>query len=189
MANGMMEQPEPNGIEKLPTSAGPILGIDPGLDTTGYGLLAVNGARVRVCEAGVIRTTADESLGSRLEQIFDGMEEIIAGFQPSVVSVEQLHSSYKHPQTAILMGHARGAICLSAARAGVPIASYRPTQVKKALTGSGRADKTQMQRAIQMVLKLRKPPQPPDVADALALALCHHYSSRGVQLTEKQLRY
>ena len=155
-----------------------ILGIDPGLDTTGYGLLDVRGGKIAIREAGVIRTTPDESLGSRIEQIYDGIRELIATFHPAAMAVEQLHSTYEHPQTAILMGHARGVICLAAAQEAVPIASYRPTQVKKTLTGSGRATKDQMQRAIQTEFKLKTPPSPPDVADALAVALCHFYTTR-----------
>ena len=156
-----------------------ILGIDPGLDTTGYGLLELRDGRIAVREAGVIRTTPDESLGSRIEQIYDGVRELIATFHPVVMAVEQLHSSYEHPQTAILMGHARGVICLAAAQEGLPIASYRPTQIKKILTGSGRATKDQMQRAIQREFDLKEPPKPPDVADAMAVALCHSCVERG----------
>jgi crossover junction endodeoxyribonuclease RuvC len=164
-------------VGRVDLGSSPILGIDPGLDTTGYGLIEVDGGRLTVREAGVIRTTPDESLGSRIEQIYDGIGELIAAFGPVVMAVEQLHSTYEHPQTAILMGHARGVICLAAAQEALPIASYRPTQVKKLLTGSGRATKEQMQRAIQTQFNLREPPSPADVADALAVALCHYYSA------------
>jgi crossover junction endodeoxyribonuclease RuvC len=156
----------------------PILGIDPGLDTTGYGVLEMRDGKLAIREAGVIRTTPDESLGSRIEQIYDGIREIIETFHPAVMAVEELHSTYEHPQTAILMGHARGAICLAAAQEGLRIASYRPTQVKKLLTGSGRATKDQMQRAVQHELRLKDLPEPADVADAIAVALCHFYASR-----------
>ena len=159
-----------------------ILGIDPGLDTTGYGVLELRDGKIVVREAGVIRTTPDESLGSRIEQIYDGIREIITSFHPAAMAVEQLHSTYEHPQTAILMGHARGVICLAAAQEAVPIASYRPTQVKKLLTGSGRATKDQMQRAIQTEFRLKSLPHPPDVADALAVALCHFYTSHHREL-------
>ena len=170
-----------NPTETLSDATGlPILGIDPGLDTTGYGVLELRDGRLAIREAGVIRTTPDESLGSRLEQIFDGVRELISSFHPVVMAVEELHSTYEHPQTAILMGHARGVICLAAAQEAVPITSYRPTQVKKLLTGSGRAGKDQMQRAIQCEFRLNEPPHPPDVADALAVALCHFYTTKGV---------
>jgi crossover junction endodeoxyribonuclease RuvC len=160
----------------------PILGIDPGLDTTGYGLIEFQGGKVRLREAGVVRSTPDESLGSRIEQIYEGIREVIAGLHPAVMAVEQLHSTYEHPETAILMGHARGVICLAAAQEGLPIASYRPTQVKKMLTGSGRASKDQVQRAVQVELRLAQVPEPPDVADAIAVALCHVYSARATAL-------
>jgi len=160
------------------TPSGCILGIDPGLDTTGYGVLEVRDGRLKMREAGVIRTTPDESLGSRIEQIYDGVRELITTFHPDVLAVEHLHSSYEHPQTAILMGHARGVICLAAAQEGLPIANYRPTQVKKLLTGSGRATKDQMQRAVQREFSLDEPPSPADVADAIAVALCHYHLSR-----------
>jgi crossover junction endodeoxyribonuclease RuvC len=158
-----------------------VLGIDPGLDTTGYGLLEVRQDKPTVREAGVIRTTPDESLASRIEQIYVGVRELITTYYPAVVAVEQLHCVYEHPQTAILMGHARGVICLAAAQEATPIVSYRPTQVKKSLTGSGRATKDQMQRAIQREFNLKEVPAPPDVADALAVALCHFFANRALQ--------
>jgi crossover junction endodeoxyribonuclease RuvC len=163
-------EPQPHKSERQGSL---ILGIDPGLDTTGYGLLDVHNRQVQIREAGVIRTTPDESLESRIEQVYEGVREIIVMFQPAIMAVEQLHSVYEHPQTAILMGHARGVICLAAAQEAISIASYRPTQIKKTLTGSGRATKEQMQRAIQHEFKLKDPPAPADVADALAVALCH----------------
>jgi crossover junction endodeoxyribonuclease RuvC len=91
------------------------------------------------------------------------------------MAVEQLYSHYKHPRTAILMGHARGVICLAAAEAGLAEATYSATQIKKVLTGSGRAPKSQIQLAIRRELHLAEIPDPPDVADALAVALCHYY--------------
>jgi crossover junction endodeoxyribonuclease RuvC len=165
-------------MPSLATDSSVILGIDPGLDTTGYGVLAVHDRRVELREAGIIRTTSDESLGSRIEQVFIGVRELITAYRPAAMAVEQLHSVYEHPQTAILMGHARGVICLAASLEAVPIASYRPTQVKKLVTGSGRASKDQVQRAIQAEFRLRQPPQPPDVADAIAVALCHFHHTR-----------
>lgn len=155
----------------------PTLGIDPGLDTTGYGVLTVQRGQVGVLEAGFIRTTPDESLGSRIEQIYEGVREVIASFRPVVMAVEQLHSIYRHPQTAILMGHARGVICLAASQQAMTISHYRPTQVKKILTGTGRASKQQVQRAVQQELHLDRLPEPPDVADAIAVALCHVYAA------------
>jgi crossover junction endodeoxyribonuclease RuvC len=152
-----------------------ILGIDPGLNITGYGVLESDGGRLRLCEAGVIRGKSRGSLAKRLVEIHDGTAEVIAGLKPSVMAIEELYSHYDRPRTAILMGHARGVICLAAAKAGIPIEHYAATQIKRILTGNGRAPKSQMQRAIQRELALSAPPEPPDVADALAAALCHFY--------------
>jgi crossover junction endodeoxyribonuclease RuvC len=91
------------------------------------------------------------------------------------MALEELYSHYERPRTSILMGHARGVICLAAAQAGIAVIHYSATQVKKALTGSGRAPKSQIQEAVRRELRLSSPPEPPDVADALAIALCHFY--------------
>ncbi|MGA2035457.1 MAG: crossover junction endodeoxyribonuclease RuvC [Thermoguttaceae bacterium] len=151
-----------------------ILGIDPGLNVTGYAVLEA-GAGVRLCEAGVVRGKTRGSLTKRLVEIYQGVADVIAAFAPQAMALEQLYSHYQRPRTAILMGHARGVICLAAELAGVPVTHYSATQVKKILTGAGRAGKAQVQRAVQRELGLAKIPEPPDVADALAIALCHYY--------------
>ena len=152
-----------------------ILGIDPGLNITGYGVLEFSPAGVKLCEAGVIRGRSKKSLTARLKEIHDGIAEVIAALKPTATALEQLYSHYARPRTAILMGHARGVICLAAAQADIPLHHYSATQVKKILTGSGHAPKSQIQLAVQRELKLAKVPEPPDVADALAVALCHYY--------------
>jgi len=152
-----------------------VLGIDPGLNTTGYGVLERGATGPVLCEAGIVRSRAHGSLESRLNEIFDGVRDVIRSLSPEVMALEELFSHYKRPRTAILMGHARGVICLAAAEAGVPVRHYAATQVKRLLTGSGRASKLQMQRAICRELSLASPPEPPDVADALAIALCHFH--------------
>jgi crossover junction endodeoxyribonuclease RuvC len=152
-----------------------ILGIDPGLNTTGYAVVEAAGGKLKVCEAGVVRGRSRESLTERLVEIHDGVAEVIAALKPQVLALEQLYSHYKQPRTSILMGHARGVICLAAAKGGLSVVSYAATQIKKVLTGNGRAPKLQMQRAIQFELALDKLPEPPDVADALAVALCHYH--------------
>ncbi len=165
-----------------------ILGIDPGLNTTGYGVVEVTAdGRLRLCEAGVVRGTSGASLTVRIEQIHRGVADAIAALKPDVVAIEQLYSHYQRPKTAILMGHARGVICLAAAQASVPVVHYAATQVKKILTGSGRAPKIQMQQAIQRELMLPALPEPADVADALAIALCHYYLSKTRALTTEAL--
>lgn len=152
-----------------------ILGVDPGLNITGYGVLEVAGGSIQVCEAGVVRGRAKQSLAIRLGEIHAGVADVIATLKPTHMALEQLYSHYKHPRTAILMGHARGVICLAAAEAEVAVVPYSATQIKKVLTGNGRAPKSQMQLAIRRELALVEVPDPPDVADALAVALCHYY--------------
>ena len=152
-----------------------ILGIDPGLNVTGYGVLEVCDSGLRLCEAGIIRGRSRGRLSANLAEIHKGVAEVIATFNPKVMALEELYSHYRHPRTAILMGHARGVICLAGVQAGIPVVHYPATQIKKILTGSGRAPKAQVQRAIQHELGLGEVPDPPDVADALAIALCHHY--------------
>jgi crossover junction endodeoxyribonuclease RuvC len=152
-----------------------ILGIDPGLNITGYGVLEVARTSVQVCEAGVVRGRSTGSLALRLAEIHAGVADVIASLSPTAMAIEQLYSHYKHPRTAILRGHARGVICLAAAQAEIAVVHYSATQIKKVLTGNGRAPKIQMQQAIRRELQLAATPEPPDVADALAVALCHYY--------------
>lgn len=114
----------------------------------------------------------------RIREIYDGISEVLASLKPEVLALEKLYSHYDRPTTAILMGHARGVICLAAAEAGIEVVDYAATQVKKTLTGNGRAPKDQMQLAIQRELNLNTLPEPPDVADALAIAFCHFCSAK-----------
>jgi crossover junction endodeoxyribonuclease RuvC len=150
-----------------------VLGIDPGLNRTGYAVVKLNGDAPEVCEAGVLTTKKTDPLEVRLKTIYDGLEEILSEFSPDVVSVEQLYSHYNHPQTAVVMGHARGMIFLCAANHSIPVENYASTRIKKSLTGNGRASKLQMQRSVKNILKLGYMPEPSDVADAIAAALCH----------------
>lgn len=149
-----------------------ICGIDPGLGITGYAVLRGGAAAAQIVDAGVCRFSAKESLSSRLASIHADVSAILADHRPALLAVEQLYSHYNHPRTAILMGHARGVILLAAAQCGIEVRSYSATRVKRFLTGNGRATKAQMQRAIQTMFNLPAPPEPPDVADALAVALC-----------------
>lgn len=161
-----------------------ILGIDPGLNTTGYGVIEVSDGRVRLCEAGIIRSLAKRSIESRLKEIFVGVQEVIEAHTPELMGLEQLFSHYDRPRTAILMGHARGVICLAASQADIPVAHFEPTRVKKVITGNGRAPKHQIQLAIKTQLGLSSLPEPSDVADALAIALCGHYLGTGSMMDE-----
>jgi crossover junction endodeoxyribonuclease RuvC len=155
-----------------------VLGIDPGLNTTGYGVLEFIGGQPRLIEAGVVRSKASGTLGQRVQEIHDGVADVIASLKPVVLAIEELYTHYDRPTTAILMGHARGVIVLAAAQAGIEVVSYPATQIKKTITGNGHAAKWQMQEAIRRELNLPAVPEPPDVADALAIALCHCYLSR-----------
>jgi len=162
-----------------------ILGIDPGLNITGYGVIDTETGRPQVREAGVVRGTARKPMSERVMEIHRGVADVIATFRPAVMALEELYSHYKRPRTAILMGHARGVICLAATEAGIPVVNYSATQVKNILTGSGRAPKAQIQMAIQRELSLTEVPDPPDVADALAIALCHYYLKDKPRLLQK----
>jgi len=159
-----------NGSIKKPMI---ILGIDPGLNITGYGLLECDGADKKILEAGVIRTKIKGSMEKRLCELSTGLQDIISQFEPDAVAVEDLYSHYDHPKTAIIMGHARGVVFLKAAEAGVPVYPYASTRIKNSLTGNGRATKRQMQLMIVSTFGLNEVPEPPDIADALAVALCH----------------
>jgi crossover junction endodeoxyribonuclease RuvC len=157
-----------------------ILGIDPGLNVTGYGVIEIAGNAPKVIEAGVVRggSSGSGSLAERVRTLYDGIEDVIASLAPTVVAVEQLYSHYERPKTAILMGHARGVLLLAASRAGLPVQDYASTQVKRMLTGNGRAPKSQIQQSVRIQLQLDAVPDPPDVADALAIALCHFFFIR-----------
>jgi len=148
-----------------------VMGVDPGLQVTGWGIIETGESSPVVIEAGVIRTAGSFSLEKRLAQISSGMREVLAAHEPAVVAVEDLYSHYRHPTTAILMGHARGVIFLAASEASVPVMAYPATRIKKCVTGNGRAAKRQVQRMITSCLGLQSVPEPPDVCDALAAAL------------------
>jgi crossover junction endodeoxyribonuclease RuvC len=157
-----------------------ILGFDPGLAITGYGILAIRDGKPKLVEAGVLRISRAQSLEKRLLELHQGVIEILDSHPISSVAIEQLYSHYERPRTAILMGHARGVLCMSAAMRGMTVNSYAATKVKKILTGNGRAPKSQMQSAVALQLNLAEPPDPPDVADAIAVALCHYFESRSI---------
>jgi len=148
-----------------------ILGIDPGLQITGYGVVDFANRRVRLVDGGVIRLK-EKSLADRLVELDNELAQILDEYHPDVCAVEQLYSHYAHPRTAILMGHARGVILLAARRQRVTVAQFSANRIKKSVVGHGHAGKDQVQRAIQRDLRLTNPLKPPDVADALAVAIC-----------------
>jgi crossover junction endodeoxyribonuclease RuvC len=162
-------------------AAGPgsvILGIDPGMSRTGYGVLEVLPQGFHVLDAGVISTSSRQPLEVRLEKIFRSVRAVVAQHSPRVLAIEKVYSHYRHPETAIMMAHVRGVICCVAAMAGIPVVGYSATDVKKSITGSGRASKYQVQHAVCSELGLEEILKPADLTDALALGVCHARVSR-----------
>jgi crossover junction endodeoxyribonuclease RuvC len=150
-----------------------IMGIDPGLHITGYGIINTTGNQINLVEAGCIKTDARQAMSQRIETIYKEICEIIEEFHPEILSIENLYSHYQNPKTAIIMGHARGILFLAAAIYHLDLVEYSATRIKKSLSGYGHASKQQMQRMVQSTLNLKEAPEPVDVSDALAAALCH----------------
>jgi len=150
-----------------------VLGVDPGLDTSGWALVRREGSRLLPLAYGIIHTRARDSLEQRLAQLYAAASQVMKEQHPDALALEELYSAYAHPRTAILMGHARGVMCLCAAQQKLPLFHYNATQVKRALTGSGRASKEQVQGMVATLLGLDLSAHPSHVADALALAVCH----------------
>ena len=150
-----------------------VLGIDPGLKVTGYGMIEVRQNRPHLIEAGLISTKARDALWKRLGVVAHQLQELLSQHKPDLMVVEDLYSHYEAPRTAILMGHVRGVILGQAALNQIPVVSYLPTRVKKAVVGRGHAPKLQIARMVQMRLGLGQDHIPSDVSDALAVALCH----------------
>jgi len=151
-----------------------ILGIDPGLQVTGYGCVDADGraSRLALVEAGVLRLKAKATLAFRLAQLREDLEALLDELHPQVMVVEKLFSHYRHARTAIIMGHARGVVLLAGEMRGLQIEELAPTEIKRAVTGHGHASKHQMQRAVMTQCGLSALPEPHDVADAIAIALC-----------------
>jgi len=162
-------------MANVPKAATRIIGVDPGLNITGYGVVECRANEVKLLEAGVIRLPRSQgsNLAARLESLFQGLREVMEEFNPQTMCLEEVYGHAAYPRTSILMGHARGVICLAARLARIPVMSFSPKRIKQAVTGNGNASKLQVQRAIQHFFSLDRVPHPPDVADALAVALCH----------------
>ena len=144
--------------------------MDPGLRITGYGVIDLG---PKLVEAGVVRTNQKDGIAGRLTEIYQALSEVITELKPDVLVLEKLYAHTEHPTTAILMGHARGVVCLLSGLHQVHLASIAATHVKKSVTGHGHAGKAQIQRMVQHVLSLKTLPSPPDVADALAIAITY----------------
>ncbi len=155
-----------------------ILGIDPGLDITGYGLIEAKKSNFKLIEAGVIRTSSKEGIEKRLRKLYVSLVELIEEHKPAIVALEKLYSHYRHPTTALLMGHARGVICLVSGQKAIPLVSYPATRIKKAVAGKGHASKEQIGGMVKGLLGLKGTPKTSDITDALAVAISHAYIER-----------
>lgn len=153
-----------------------ILGIDPGIAILGFGLVKYEANRFTVIDYGAITTDSGIPMSSRLTIIYNGLVNIIEKYKPDAYAVEELFFN-KNIKTALTVGHARGVAVLAGSKSGVQVYEYTPLQVKQALVGYGRADKNQIQQMVKVILNLREIPKPDDVADALAVAICHGNSS------------
>jgi crossover junction endodeoxyribonuclease RuvC len=154
-----------------------IMGIDPGFAITGYGIVKYEGNKFSVIDHGAVTTEAKMPLAERLLLLNNGLEDIIRKYKPSAVAVEELFFN-KNIKTALNVGHGRGVALLSAARMGIEVFEYTPLQVKQSVVGYGRAEKAQIQQMVKIILNLSAVPKPDDVADALAVAICHGHSYR-----------
>jgi len=153
-----------------------VLGIDPGIATVGIGFIDQVGHRLVPVQYGCIRTKADTPAGERLRLIYDSVCDLMDQYRPDSVAVEILYFK-KNVTNAFSVGQARGVMLLAAAQRGIPVGEYTPMQVKQAVAGYGGAEKRQMQEMIRMLLKLPAVPEPDDVADALAVAVCHAHTA------------
>lgn len=152
-----------------------ILGFDPGIAIVGFGVIDKQGNSISPIQYGTINTKSDLDVAIRLKQVFDGAKEIIETYKPEAVSIEKLYFN-KNVSTAMTVGQARGVLMLAAVQAGLHVYEYTPLQIKQALVGYGRAEKRQIQEMVKLFLNLKEIPKPDDVADALAIAICHAHS-------------
>jgi len=154
-----------------------ILGVDPGLSLTGWGVLNEQSGTLTMAEYGCVRTKPKDALPERLKIIYATLSAVIRKYSPSAVAVEELFFS-KEARTVAAVSQARGVILLAAANENIPVFEYNPRHVKIALTGYGSADKNQMQQMVKTFLRLKEIPTPDDSADALAIAICHSHTLR-----------
>jgi len=155
-----------------------ILGIDPALAVTGYGVIDFSKGKLILLEAGIIKTSAVDAAQRRLDRIYRAVTKLIRDTGPQVMVLEKLYAHYRHPTTAYLLGQARGVICLACEQEGLSLVEYSATRVKKAITGQGLASKNQVQRMVAATLGVSNLPKYTDVTDALALAIAHSYIMR-----------
>jgi crossover junction endodeoxyribonuclease RuvC len=161
-----------------------VLGVDPGLRVTGWGVVGANGDKLRSMSSGTIVLRGDRPPAERLHHIFRELRAVIERWRPAEVAVEDPFVA-KNARSAFAIGEARAVALLAAAEAGLPVRPYAPAEVKLAVAGYGRSDKTQVQEMVRIQLGMEKAPEPVDAADALAVALCHHLRRRTEARLEK----
>lgn len=152
-----------------------ILGVDPALAITGYGVIQAEKNVLVLREAGIIQTSVKDDVSRRLDKIYRGISKLIEDTKPDCLVLEKIYSHYRHPTTSYILGQARGVICLAAAGNKVPLFEYSATRVKKATVGKGLASKAQVQKMVAGTLGIKSLPRYMDVTDALALAIAHSY--------------
>jgi crossover junction endodeoxyribonuclease RuvC len=165
-----------------------ILGIDPGLQLTGYGVIDFSQPQPHLIDGGVIRLNPKSPIPDRLVELHTELEALLDESIPDICAVEQLYAHYNHPRTAILMAHARGIILLAAQKRKIRLRELPANRIKQSVTGHGHASKTQIQRSVQQILRLKTLPSPPDVADALAAALCCGWNINPASRSSRSLR-
>lgn len=165
-----------------------VLGIDPGSETLGWGVVEGNGLKYGLVDFGVVKLSPKESFSKRLLKISEGVEAVIAKFQPDVLSVEEAFYA-ANVKVAMKLGQVRGVVLLSGERAGLEISEYSPRLIKQTVVGYGNAEKHQVQEMVRLLLKLKTAPQPHDAADALAIAICHfHHAGAAAKIRQARLK-
>ena len=158
-----------------------IIGIDPGLVQTGYGIINVNNNQTSLIDYGIIKPQPKDSLANRLLAIFNDVCEIISNHDPQIFAIEEVFYG-KNVKSAMRLGQARGASMVAAASKGIPVYEYSARKVKQSVTGNGNAHKTQVQFMVKAKLKMDHNPEPIDASDALAIALCYDHQFRMVEI-------
>jgi crossover junction endodeoxyribonuclease RuvC len=162
-----------------------VLGIDPGLASTGYGLVALDGSRVRHLAHGVITTSPGQDAGERLKILFHAFTDLLDRHRPDEAAIEEIYFA-KNSKTYLGVAQAKGALLLALAEREIPAAEYSPLEIKRAVAGNGRAEKSQVQELVRLILGLKEQPSPDHAADALAAAICHGHRNRFNALTRRK---
>ena len=152
-----------------------ILGVDPGLNTTGYGFIECSGSQLKLLETGIIQPKSKDLFQNRIQKVYTILDEMILQYKPDVLVLEKLYAHYNHPTTASMLGHVRGAICLLCAQRKIELTEHSVKRIRKAIVGQGNATKAQTQRVVAHILKIDERQLTLDASDALALALGYRH--------------